>query len=50
MSNGVTVGRFMNDFICEDQIMTEEVKETGDWLIEGIFLQGDPINRNQISG
>ena len=47
MPNGVTVGRFMNEFICEDQILSEESKETGDWYIEGIFLQGDKLNSNK---
>jgi hypothetical protein len=47
MSSGVTIGRFMHEYICEDQIMSEEVKDTGEWYIEGIFLQGDKLNNNK---
>lgn len=43
--NGLTVGRMMRDFMCEEQIMTEE--KEGNYFIEGIFLQGDVKNNNK---
>jgi len=41
----LTVGRMMSQFICEDEIMSEEVG--GDYFVEGIFMQGDVLNNNK---
>jgi hypothetical protein len=44
-NNGLTVGRMMREYMCEDQIMTEE--KEGNYFVEGIFLQGDVKNNNK---
>jgi len=41
----LTVGNMLSEFMCEDQLFTEEVN--GSYFIEGIFMQGDVLNNNK---
>lgn len=44
-TGNLLVGHMMSEFMCEDNIYTEECE--GSWFVEGIFLQGDVLNNNK---
>lgn len=41
----LSIGKLMTEFVCEEEVLTEE--SNGDYYVEGIFLQGDVLNNNK---